>query len=53
MFSKRLEAETARLKDENNRLLVQFATWAFNAHTRGLDEVFLNRPLPRISRGQT
>lgn len=50
---KRLEAENTRLKDENNRLLTQFVTWAYNAHSRGLDEEFLNRPVPVVNRGQT
>ena len=50
---RRLEAENSRLKDENNRLLIQFVTWAYNAHTRGLDEAFLNRPVPQVNRGQT
>lgn len=50
---KRLEAENRRLSAENNQLLVQFVTWAYNAHTRGMDEDFLNRPLPKVNRGQT
>lgn len=50
---KRLEAEISRLKGENNRLLIQFVTWAYNAHTRGLDEEFLNRPVPQVNRGQS
>lgn len=49
----RLEGENARLKTENERLLLQFEVWAYNAHTRGLDEDFLNRPLPRIDREVT
>lgn len=49
----RLEAKTARLEAENQRLLEQFARWAYNAHTRGLDEFFLNRPLPFIDRDRT
>jgi hypothetical protein len=47
----RLTAENERLKTENNRLLEQFVRWLYNAHTRGLDEAFLNRPLPPIDRG--
>jgi hypothetical protein len=49
----RLAAQNQRLEMENNRLLEQFARWAYNAHTRGLDEDFLNRPLPPVDRGQT
>lgn len=49
----RLDAENARLKAENERLLLQFDVWAYNAHTRGLDEDFLNRPLPAIDREVT
>ncbi len=46
----RLEAEIDRLQHENDRLLEQFVRWAYNAHTRGLDEAFLNRPLPPVDR---
>lgn len=49
----RLEGENARLAAENQRLLEQFATWAYNAHTRGLDNAFLSRPLPPVNRDQT
>jgi hypothetical protein len=49
----RLESENARLKNENNNLLAQFARWAHNAGQRNLDEDFLNQPLPSINRGQT
>lgn len=49
----RLEAENRRLESENNLLLEQYARWAYNAHTRGLDYHFLNRPLPPVNRGQT
>lgn len=49
----RLEAENRRIESENNQLLEQFARWAYNAHTRGLDHVFLNRALPSVNRGQT
>ena len=50
---KRLEAENARLKVENERLLEQFVTWAYNASTRGLDMTFLCQPLPKVDRDQT
>lgn len=49
----RLEAENDRLQLENDRLLEQFVRWAYNAHTRGLDEAFLNRPLPPVDRRPT
>lgn len=46
----RLEGAVARLEAENQALKVQFVRWAYNASTRGLDETFLNRPLPVIDR---
>jgi hypothetical protein len=49
----RLEAENARLKAENERLLEQFVVWAYNASNRGLDVEFLNQPLPRVDRDRT
>ena len=49
----KLEAENQRLQTENDRLLEQFARWAFNAYVRGLGEAELNRPLPDIDRRQT
>ena len=49
----RLEGENGRLAAENHRLLEQFICWAYNAHTRGLDQHFLSRPLPRVDRDQT
>lgn len=49
----RLEAESKRLESENDRLLEQFARWAYNAHMRGLDQEFLSRALPMVNRGQT
>ncbi|OYY94430.1 MAG: hypothetical protein B7Y41_06235 [Hydrogenophilales bacterium 28-61-23] len=49
----RLEAQVQRLDAENKQLLEQFVRWAYNAFTRGLDQDFLNRPLPQVNRGQT
>lgn len=49
----RIEAENARLRLENDRLLEQFVTWAYNAHTRGLDKEFLSRPLRPIDRDRS
>ncbi|WP_316413764.1 hypothetical protein [Mesoterricola silvestris] len=45
-----LQAKVARLEEANERLKVQFIRWAHNAHKRGLDEDFLNQPLPAIDR---
>jgi len=49
----RLKNESQRKDVEIERLLEQFSRWAYNASTRGLDEKFLNRPLPGINRRQT
>lgn len=49
----RLEAENQRLKKENNSLMEKFSTWAYNAHSRGLDEKFLSQPLPVVDRATT
>ncbi|MGZ9129870.1 MAG: hypothetical protein ACXW4Z_19005 [Candidatus Binatia bacterium] len=49
----RLEGENQRLQMENNRFMEKFATWAYNAHVRGLDEAFLSQPLPTIDRSIT
>lgn len=46
----RLKGENERLDAENNLLLEQFARWTYNASTRGLDEAFLNAPLPDVDR---
>lgn len=46
----RLESENERLKMENNNLLEQFRRWSYNAHTKGLDEMFLNQSLPPVER---
>ena len=49
----RLEAENRRLEFENNNLLEQFARWAYNAATRGIDADFLGRPLPPVDRDRS
>lgn len=49
----RLQAENGRLKAENERLLEQFVTWAYNAHLKGLTKDYLNSPLPRVDRELT
>ncbi|MDP3210183.1 hypothetical protein [Methylotenera sp.] len=46
----RLETENKRLESENQQLLEQFARWAYNAYTRGLDSNFLNKSLPPVNR---
>lgn len=46
-------AVIARLEAENQNLLEQFARWAYNAQARGLDEAFLNQPLPPVNRDRT
>lgn len=49
----RIEDENARLKVENERLLEQFVTWAYNAHLKGLTKEQLNACLPRVDRELT
>ena len=49
----RLEAENQRISAENDRLLEQFARWAFNAYVHNISEAKLNQPLPDIDRRQT
>lgn len=51
--NKRDKVTIARLTEEIRQLLEQYVTWAYNAHTKGLDIEFLNRPLPNIDREQT
>lgn len=50
---KRLEAENARLKVENESLLEQFVTWAYNAYLKGMTKEYLSTPLPRVDRELT
>ncbi|CAI8724560.1 transposase [Pseudomonas donghuensis] len=49
----RLSAENSRIKMENERLLEQFVTWAYNAHLKGLTKEYLNTPLPGVDRELT
>lgn len=49
----RLEAENGRLKVENENLLEQFMTWAYNAHLKGLTKEYLSTPLPFVDRELT
>lgn len=45
-----LVAEVEVLKAERDRLLERFATWLYNARSRGISEFDLNRKLPDIDR---
>lgn len=45
-----LRAEIKVLKAEKNALLERFATWTYNARSRGLSEEALNRKLPPVDR---
>lgn len=49
----RRDAEVERLKGENQRLMEQFVVWLYNAQIRGVGQAELDRPLPRVDRGQT
>ncbi|MDX0442751.1 hypothetical protein GOD94_16205 [Sinorhizobium medicae] len=45
-----LEAEIAVLKAERNRFYEKFATWQYNARSKGLSEADLNMPFPKVER---
>lgn len=49
----RLEAEVAVLKAERSRFNEKFATWQYNARSRGLSQADLNMPLPRVDRDRS
>ena len=49
----RLTVENARLKAENENMLEQFVTWAYNAYLKGLTKEYLNTPLPLVDREVT
>lgn len=49
----KLEAENARLRLENERLLEQFVIWSYNGYAKGLDINLLHSPLPKINREKT
>jgi hypothetical protein len=49
----RLEAENTRLSAENERLLIQFAVWMYNAECRGVSKEQLNASLPTAHRQPT
>ena len=45
-----LRAEIAVLKAERGRFEEKFATWLYNARSRGISEVELNKRLPEVDR---
>ena len=47
---RRLEAENARLRAENQALLQRFVRWAYNAYKRGLMPHHLDEPCPLAHR---
>lgn len=48
----RLENENVRLDKENQVLLAQFARWSHNSYMKGIVFNELDKPLPKIDRGQ-
>ena len=46
-----LKAELEISKGVNGEHMQQFAKWLYNARSRGISEMDLNRPLPIINRG--
>jgi hypothetical protein len=48
-----LRAEIAVLKAEQERFLEKFATWLYNARSRGVSEFDLNRQLPDVDRDKS
>jgi hypothetical protein len=49
----RRDAEVTRLKAENQKLMEQFVVWLYNAQTKAISLAELEKPLPRVDRGQT
>lgn len=47
----RLESENGRLQQENNRFKEMFILWSSNAHSYGVTEEMLSRPLQPVDRG--
>jgi hypothetical protein len=45
-----LVAEIEVFKSERDRFLEKFATWLYNARSRGISEFDLNTPLPAVDR---
>lgn len=48
-----LEAEIIVLKAERSRFNEKFATWQYNARSKGLSQADLNMPLPRVDRDRS
>jgi hypothetical protein len=48
-----LRGEIAVLKAEQERFLEKFATWLYNARSRGVSEFDLNRQLPDVDRDES
>lgn len=49
----RYKAKVLRLERENQALLEQFVTWAFNAQRKGIDMATLSAALPKPNRDQS
>ena len=47
---RRVTAENARLREENERYRERFAQWQYNAFKRGLKKHDLEEPLPEVDR---
>ncbi|PRY94302.1 hypothetical protein CLV74_101439 [Donghicola tyrosinivorans] len=45
-----LRAKISVLEAERHRYDEQFVTWLYNARSRGISEIDLNRPLPTVNR---
>jgi len=48
-----LLAEVELLKAQKDQLLERFATWLYNARSRGLSEIDLSSPLPPVDRDKS
>ncbi|MBA4784382.1 MAG: hypothetical protein H2046_01275 [Rhizobiales bacterium] len=48
-----LQAELAVIKAERGRYEEKFVTWLYNARSRGVSELDLNRRLPEVDRGRS
>jgi hypothetical protein len=49
----RFKSKARRLEKENQLLLEQFVTWAFNAERKGVTVAMLNAPLPKPHRARS
>ncbi|NEH27458.1 hypothetical protein [Rhizobium ruizarguesonis] len=48
-----LKAEVELLQAEKDRLLERFATWLYNARSRGISDYDLSQPLPPVDRDKS